>query len=451
MDFAGTTRNYFITAGRGTEIFASSEIERNGITGSEFIEVIDGKVFFESTLNTEILKLTITERLFIEITRLKNLSLPRNKGKSYKILNDSLADKQTWLSAYSDWRYYQSTSELNDDDVAAKSGEISKHALFSGEQQKCPSKTLKRNVEECHLQSECLTDRKRDLPTFRVSCKIAGKHGKMFSNHELSKMFGKIISEKSGWKVDLKSPKLEIFCQLNDDHLLIGIPLTKQPLSKRSYIKKVGLRSTIAAIMVHEANIQDGYTVVDPMCGKVTILIEAAKKHKNAQFIGCDLSCSQIHDAAENVLYSKTNHNIELIQADVKCLSLKSSSVDSIVCDVPFGMKHGDSNSVIRLYPEMVKEMDRVSVPGGRIVILTSMNLRSLLLSSVTKTEQSEQHSSATTTGMGNITSPPLDNGDSETCSNFRANWTILSLHYLKLGETHACLCVFEKRCSDKS
>ena len=88
---------------------------------------------------------------------------------------------------------------------------------------------------------------------------------------------GVLISKLLGWKIDLKHPKYEINIHLGDGTFTVGIPVTEIPLSKRSYIKHCGLRTTIAYIMFSLLDISPGNVVLDPMCGYATILIEASE------------------------------------------------------------------------------------------------------------------------------------------------------------------------------
>uniref|UniRef100_A0A3B4Z838 THUMP domain-containing protein n=1 Tax=Stegastes partitus TaxID=144197 RepID=A0A3B4Z838_9TELE len=92
--------------------------------------------------------------------------------------------------------------------------------------------------------------------SFRISCKCTGSLSRCFSAQEVSTVIGAGLSRLLGWKVDLKNPQLEVNVYLSDDHCLLGIPLTRLPLAKRSYIKTTGLRSTIAWAMTSLAHIQ---------------------------------------------------------------------------------------------------------------------------------------------------------------------------------------------------
>ena len=48
-------------------------------------------------------------------------------------------------------------------------------------------------------------------------------------------------------------------------------------------------------------------------------------------------------------------------------MPLKSRSVDVIICDMPFGMKHGNYRINRKLYPLLFQEMLRVLSDDGKV------------------------------------------------------------------------------------
>ncbi|KAF3841832.1 hypothetical protein F7725_023783 [Dissostichus mawsoni] len=209
--------------------------------------------------------------------------------------------------------------------------------------------------------------------TFRISCKCTGSLSRYYSQQvvevkmhwtkqcqfkvlsraascialeEVSRVIGVGLSRLMGWKADLKNPQLEVNIYLSDDNCLVGFPLTRLPLANRSYIKTTGLRSTVAWAMASLAQIQPGFCVVDPMCGVGTILIEAAQEHQDVCFLA---------------------------------LPLSSSTVDAVVCDLPFGRKFGTKTDMAANLPLILTEMERVLCIGGTLVLLLSPQLSCVL------------------------------------------------------------------------
>ncbi|XP_075935523.1 U6 snRNA (guanine-N(2))-methyltransferase THUMPD2 [Anarhichas minor] len=217
-----------------------------------------------------------------------------------------------------------------------------------------------------------------DRLSFRVSCKCTGSLSRYFSSQEVSRVIGGGLSRLLGWKADLKNPQLEVNVSLSDDHFLLGFPLTRLPLANRSYMKTTGLRSTVAWAMASLAHIQPGSCVVDPMCGVGTILIEAAQEHQAACFLGLDIDDGQLQKANDNVEFAELP-NIQLLKASSMMLPLPSTSVDAVVCDLPFGRKFGTKTNMAANLPLILTEMERVLRIGGTLVLLLSPQLSCLL------------------------------------------------------------------------
>ncbi|XP_041644907.1 THUMP domain-containing protein 2 isoform X1 [Cheilinus undulatus] len=215
--------------------------------------------------------------------------------------------------------------------------------------------------------------------SFRISCKCTGSLSRYFNTQEVSRMIGVGLSRLMGWKADLKNPQLEINVYLSDSHCLLGIPLTRLPLANRCYIRTTGLRSTVAWAMASLAQIQPGFCVVDLMCGVGTILIEAAKEHKAAFFLGMDNDDGQLLKANENIEVAELGSRIHLLKASSLALPLPGTSVDAVVCDLPFGRKFGTKANMAANLPLILTEMERILRIGGSMVLLLSPQLSCLL------------------------------------------------------------------------
>ncbi|XP_065835976.1 THUMP domain-containing protein 2-like [Oscarella lobularis] len=223
--------------------------------------------------------------------------------------------------------------------------------------------------------------------TFRVSCKCAGRAGKRIQSQVLGARLGALISSKFGLKADLRRPSLEVSVHLNDESLVIGLPVSKIPLSSRSYIRTSGLRSTVAWTLARLAEIKAGNIVLDPMCGTASILIEAAMEWKDAFYIGSDVSSSQLEIASTNVLFAGTS-NVHLLQTDATDLSLLgASSIDRVICDMPFGLQHGSQELIRELYPAFAQELCKIMSLDGRVVLLSSLENKSFLIKTIENTD----------------------------------------------------------------
>ncbi|XP_055956818.1 uncharacterized protein LOC126822674 isoform X2 [Patella vulgata] len=210
--------------------------------------------------------------------------------------------------------------------------------------------------------------------SFRICCKLSGQICGLITSQEVNIELGKHITKITGWKVDLTSPLLEVTVHMNDEVVVTGVPVISIPISKRSYILHHGLRSTVAWIMSHLADIQFNDVVVDPMCGKSTILIEAVKLQPGGVYIGCDKDKQQLRYSILNQQHAGVD--INFLHTDTLHLPLIDESVDKIVCDAPFGQKHKTDEEIRTFYIKLLQQIYRVLKVGGKMVLLTSSRLR---------------------------------------------------------------------------
>ncbi|KAB7501088.1 THUMP domain-containing protein 2 [Armadillidium nasatum] len=193
--------------------------------------------------------------------------------------------------------------------------------------------------------------------TFRVSCRIRGKWKKYSSSVPFAKAVSEHIIEEKKWILHNNSPKLDIYINMNDECIIVGASLTDKPLSLRPYMSHITLRSTICHIIVKASKIMQGFTVLDPMCGSGSILLEAAMCIKELNIIACDIDSNKLLSAQCNL---REIGQASIILSDTSSIPLLSSSVDAIICDFPFGQKHTTSKPYQSLLIKMIRESKRV-------------------------------------------------------------------------------------------
>ena len=59
--------------------------------------------------------------------------------------------------------------------------------------------------------------------------------------------------------------------------------------------------------------------------------------------------------------------NVEFVQWNAGSIPVRSGSVDIVVCDMPFGMKHGNYRLNRKLYPLFFREMLRILSENGKV------------------------------------------------------------------------------------
>ncbi|ESO07170.1 hypothetical protein HELRODRAFT_191080 [Helobdella robusta] len=525
---------FYFTCGRGTEVFVCAELRKSfidyytsNITNdiTKDINYEGGKVFVSINATTDkkfhlyrlLTGMKFPERLFRLI-----VNVPIDKRiHSYKhavwFLKSSL-EKIT----VSDWTDTLLTSTTNgknsdngvdndgdDDDENDNDDDEVKNDDEDDEKEEC----TKDDDDECEL---IIKKRKVSGKSFRVSAKCSGSISKLFDTNKLSSICGCKIVELTGWQVELRKPDVEISLQLNDKRFIVGTPVLNSLLSKRRYLKHIGLRSTIASIIASLCSLKVGMVVADVMCGYGTILVEAAMLCPGLILVGFDIdgeACNKMRDNIKESQRFKNCCSIDVHQCDVRYIPLKNGSVDRVVCDLPFGLKHDRTCSV----EDILISVHKILKVGGRCVLLCGANMSNKFSKVVHdifqcvldgKNEKSPTKEKAvdyvmklcwdSTTHVPNsnldATAAEIDSlysgpdivdvaykdataasspdanvvatattvhhsdvdvfvshrnlrDDKLLFPHYKSKWSNELFHYVKLGETHAYICVFTKIC----
>ncbi|XP_063427909.1 tRNA (guanine(6)-N2)-methyltransferase THUMP3-like isoform X2 [Mytilus trossulus] len=267
----------------------------------------------------------------------------------------------------------------------------SEDGLLKVEQSLRSTKSVKRSCSPTKESPEEPAKKKGKLDfTFRVTCRCTGSVGKYVYAQDLQISIGSKLKNMLNWKVNLRDPDIEISCHVNDKCVVLGIPIMRSPLSNRSYIKHFGLRSTISYIMSSLLPLKSGDIVLDPMCGKATILVESAHENKTVTYIGSDKDDNQIKFATDNIRFAKLD-NIHIFKGSVLEMPLRYCSIDHVLCDAPFGKQHKVDCDLEQFYTRFLNEVTRILKPDGNVVLLTSPEMERFLLKTLSKKNKSKQ------------------------------------------------------------
>lgn len=125
---------------------------------------------------------------------------------------------------------------------------------------------------------------------FGVTCKRLGEHP--FQAHEIEVVVGEWLYEEKGLKVELRKPDMELFCQVIDDSIVLGVDLTGRDLGKRDY-RIFNTRRSLRATTAYCAIRSTGYKgtgeelLINPLMIDGSFLIEAAlfANKKSSQYL----------------------------------------------------------------------------------------------------------------------------------------------------------------------
>lgn len=170
---------------------------------------------------------------------------------------------------------------------------------------------------------------------------------------------------------------IEIHTRFFQDRCTLSINTSGEHLHKRGYrhlVSEAPIRETLAASILQTVDIQSFETIVDPMCGSGTFLIEAALLLKNiapglqrefafkhlpffqlskwerfkreavarqtetsVNLLGFDINAKNVEIAKANAAKAGVAEIIQFEVADARRLNVPSNTKSLVICNVPYG------------------------------------------------------------------------------------------------------------------
>jgi putative N6-adenine-specific DNA methylase len=170
---------------------------------------------------------------------------------------------------------------------------------------------------------------------------------------------------------------LEIHARLFQDRCTLSVNTSGEHLHKRGYrqlVSEAPIRETLVAGILQTVDVQSFNTIVDPMCGSGTFLIEGVlmlqtiapglqrsfafeqlpffqkskwerfkreavtkQKDTSVKLLGFDIDAKNIEIAKANAVKARVASSITFEVADAKTLQVSSVGKSLIVCNVPYG------------------------------------------------------------------------------------------------------------------
>ena len=238
------------------------------------------------------------------------------------------------------------------------------------------------------------------LLTFRVRVrKYAGCVCAHVSTTSLSNAMTAKLTEELGWTSTTKSADLEFHILLDGSRLTVEIPILVRHTAAEE-LPKPGFKRVESFAVIKTADVQPGDTILDPMCGCGTFLIEAATlfggpldamAHNNDNnntitYLGVDSSPTQLLHAEANVKAARVKVRLRLGDAR-RMVDLSTGSIDKIVSCPPFGRQFGSPNEIPDLYHDLLQEWSRVLKHNGRMVLLVDTGNIEFMVAAIEKAE----------------------------------------------------------------
>ncbi|XP_051931533.1 THUMP domain-containing protein 3 [Hippocampus zosterae] len=386
------------TVPTGFEYTAAEEVhEKIGVEAR--ISKDRGRIYFTITTDKlfQVHLLRSVDNLFVVVEDYDQYEFKESKEETLAELQQ-LASKLPWTNALEVWKLNRTfkkrkvqrkgangangkpSNEVGDATVAC--------AESQGQAEEAPlADGLNKTEEATDTETTNTQDSEEAAPgakimKFRVTCNRAGdKHS--FSSNEAARDFGGAVQEFFQWKADMTKFDIEVLLNIHNSEVVIGIALTEESLHKRniSHFGPTTLRSTLCYGMLRLSKPQPSDIVLDPMCGTGAIPLEGALEFPASFYLSGDNNDMAVNRTVNNVCHlqkrkadkgSAPGLPIDTVRWDLCSLPMRSSSVDIIITDMPFGKRMGSRKKNWDLYPSCLREMARVCRPAsGKAVLLT--------------------------------------------------------------------------------
>jgi 23S rRNA G2445 N2-methylase RlmL len=211
--------------------------------------------------------------------------------------------------------------------------------------------------------------------SYRIVARVSGEQP--FRRDEVEAAFASAVDGMlAKWVPAKENPALELWAHVVGDRTIAGVRLSDDMLAGRHYKRAhlpASLKPTVARALAILADVKPSDVILDPMCGAGTILREAgeqataqSRRSRGGVIIGGDIDLEALSAARQNA-----GKLARLALWDAARLPLRSGIADAVITNPPYGRQHEATPGLARLYRDLMHQVARVLVPGGRCVILT--------------------------------------------------------------------------------
>jgi len=239
--------------------------------------------------------------------------------------------------------------------------------------------------------------------SFAVDCIVTGKQSaavitnSMFGGLRVKDGLADRFREKTGRRPSVQPtrPDVQIYVQVDGTKAMLGIDLSGESLHRRGYRVAAGpapLKENLAAAIVKLSGWDGTTTLVDPMCGSATLLIEAAliladsapglgrsyfglfgwsghrvdlwemlvaealDREEAAReliwpkLVGYDADIGAVRAARKNIEQAGLEEQIAVEHLEIQQLKNRFGQAGHIVCNPPYGERLADKQTVRYLY-----------------------------------------------------------------------------------------------------
>lgn len=195
--------------------------------------------------------------------------------------------------------------------------------------------------------------------------------------NELAKLIADFLEKKYAYlEADTAKYDLKLNLEKIEKVYYFSIKLTmNQPLgiSQVSILRektRATMRPSIAYNLCRLLNIEEGDIVLDPMCGSSMLLEIAMKEFKNQGFYICaDIDEFSIKKSQKNL---EGYGFVDLVLCNSARSPFRKNCINKIITDMPFGKRCGSHHTNMKIYPDLIKDFNRIIHKEGKAVVVTT-------------------------------------------------------------------------------
>jgi putative N6-adenine-specific DNA methylase len=245
-------------------------------------------------------------------------------------------------------------------------------------------------------------------PDMPVKVEASCKRSRIYHAGAASQRVAKAIAEELGAPLS-DDAAIRVMVRIEDDLVTVSIDTTGESLHKRGFkegVAKAPMRETMAAMFLRQCGFDGSQTVLDPMCGSGTFVIEAAEialglkpgRERNfafehltgfdgkawerlrastqpntpaVRFYGSDRDAGAIRMANENAERAGVTNWVNFAQHTIETLEPPGGPPGLIIINPPYGTRIGNKAPLLGLY-RTLGNVIRAKFPGWQVGIITT-------------------------------------------------------------------------------
>ena len=240
-----------------------------------------------------------------------------------------------------------------------------------------------------------------------VRIEASTRKSRLYHTGAIQERIGRAISETHGAPIR-DDAQICIRVRIDHDICTLSLDTSGEPLHKRGYkqaVAKAPLRETLAALLLREAGFNGRSSLLDPMCGSGTLVIEAAElaaglspgrsRHfafenlsnfnpehfetlrnrtphprSEARCIGYDRDPGAVRMSMDNATRAAVSDRTHFSQHTLDSAPRPDCEPGLIMVNPPYGARIGDKKSVYGLY-KVIGQSLRERFSGWRVGLIT--------------------------------------------------------------------------------